>query len=99
MDIISNDTVTHRFYGVVSPDGKYFAGYDPEQGKAAFVENPLDAKLFTNKYEIKLRPQESLVEFSVGLNKSNTELSDQFRPKRRTLTPKKAAEEAVAAAQ
>jgi hypothetical protein len=89
MEITSPDIVSHHFYAVVSPDGKFFAGYDPEQGKAAFTENPLDAKLFTNKYEIKLRPQETLVEYTVELSKSNTVLSNQFRPKKRATPPHK----------
>lgn len=89
MEITSNDIVDHHFYAVVSPDGKFFAGFDPDQGKAAFSDDPLDAKLFTNKYEIKLRPQETLVEFTVGLSKSNTVLSNQFRPKKRAIPPHK----------
>lgn len=83
MQTNSTDTVTHHFYAVVLPDGSYFAGYDPIQGKASFVNNVYDAKLFTNKYEIKLRPQENLVEVSISLNANNTVISQQFRPKRR----------------
>ena len=90
MKITSNDIVCHSFYAVQSPDGKFFAGFDAEQGKADFVDNPLDAKLFSNKYEIKLRPQECLVEFSIDLSKDNTLLSEPFRPKRRQPIEKKA---------
>ena len=89
MEITSNDIVCHNFYAVQSPEGLFFAGFDAEQGKADFVDNPLDAKLFTNKYEIKLRPQERLVEFSVDISKQNTTLSEPFRPKRRTQPEKK----------
>ena len=95
MEITSNDIVDHHFYAVVSPDGKFFAGFDTDQGKAAFSDDPLDAKLFTNKYEIKLRPQETLVEFTVGLSKDNTVLSNQFRPKKRAIPPHKIAQAAA----
>lgn len=91
MEITNNDTVSHHFYAVVLPNGKFFAGYDPEQGKASFTDDPLDAKLFTNKYEIKLRPQETLVEYTVELSKDNTVLSSQFRPKKRVTPPHKVA--------
>lgn len=89
MEITSNDIVCHNFYAVQTPDGKFFAGFNAELGKADFVDNPLDAKLFTNKYEIKLRPQEQLVEFSIDVSKENTTLSDPFRPKRRVEREKK----------
>ncbi len=83
MEITSNDIVSHNFYAIQTNEGKYFAGFDPKEGKADFVDNPLDAKLFSNKYEIKLRPQERLVEFSIDLSKENVRLSEPFRPKRR----------------
>lgn len=85
MEITSTDVVSHNFYAIQSPDGTFFAGFDPKEGKADFVENPLDAKLFNNKYDIKLRPQESIVEFSVDLSKDNVRLSEPFRPKRRIV--------------
>lgn len=89
MEITSNDIVCHNFYAVQNSTGLFFAGFDSEQGKADFVDNPLDAKLFTNKYEIKLRPDEKLIEYSIDLSKTNVKLSEPFRPKRRIL--KKAA--------
>ncbi len=91
MEIISNDIVSHNFYAVLTAEGKFFAGFNPEEGKADFVENPLDAKLFSNKYEIKLRPQERLVEFSIDLSKHNVQLSEPFRPKKRVEPFKKEA--------
>ena len=83
MEITSNDIVCHNFYAIQTSDGKFFAGFNTDEGKADFVENPLDAKLFSNKYEIKLRPQERLVEFSIDLSKENIKLSEPFRPKKR----------------
>lgn len=85
MQITSTDIVSHNFYAIQTADGKFFAGFNPELGKADFVDNPLDAKLFNNKYEIKLRPQERLVEYSIELSKDNVTLSEPFRPKKRTL--------------
>jgi hypothetical protein len=97
MEISSNDIVEHHFYAVVSPNGQFFAGFDPKEGKPSFTDEPLDAKLFTNKYEIKLRPQETLVEFTVGLSKENTSLSVPFRPKKRVTPPHKVVAWAAAA--
>ena len=70
-------------YAVKTVDGAYFAGFDASEGKANFVTNPLEAKKFTNKYDIKLRPEETLVEIQVDLSKSPTTVSEPFRPHRR----------------
>ena len=70
-------------YVVKGADGSYFAGFDAEKGKANFVADPLSAKKFTNKYDIKIRPEETLVELKVDLKRSNVQLSDPFRPHRR----------------
>ena len=70
-------------YVVKSADGSYFAGFDAGQGKANFVADPLGAKKFTNKYDIKIRPEETLVELKVDLSKSAVQVSEPFRPHRR----------------
>jgi hypothetical protein len=70
-------------YVVKTPDGKYFAGFDVDRGKANFVEDPKAGKKFTNKYDIKLRPEEQLVELKVDLRQSSIEVSEPFRPMRR----------------
>ena len=72
-------------YVVKSPDGQYFAGFDVERGKANFVTDPKAAKKFTNKYDIKLRPEEQLVELKVDLRQSSVEVSEPFRPMRRKV--------------
>lgn len=74
---------TVSLYVVKGTDGKYFAGFDSSQGKALFVEDVLSAKKFTNKHDIKLRPDENLVEISVDLSKVNVTISEPFRPVRR----------------
>jgi hypothetical protein len=70
-------------YVVKRADGTYFAGFDAEKGKANIVTNPLQAKRFTNKYDIKLRPEETLVELKIDLSKTAVEMSEPFRPHRR----------------
>lgn len=79
--ILADDLVEHSFYAVMNEQGKFFAGFNPEKVAAAFVDNALDAKLFTNKYEIKLRPAEKLVEIQVVLGKDNVKISEPFRPR------------------
>ena len=70
-------------YVVKRGDGSYFAGFDATQGRANVVSDALLAKKFTNKYDIKLRPDEALVELRVDLSKSSVERSEPFRPHRR----------------
>jgi len=72
-------------YVVKTGDGKYFAGFDVDRGKANFVEDPKAAKKFTNKYDIKLRPEEQLVELKVDLRQAGVEVSEPFRPLRRRV--------------
>ena len=64
----------------------YFAGFDATSGKAKFVNDPRSAKKFTNKYDIRLRPDETLVELTVDLAKSDVKISEPFRPHRRLKT-------------
>ena len=73
--------VEHSFYAVKNESGKYFAGFNSTAGTADFVDDVLDSKLFTNKYEIKLRPTEKIVEVKALLGKSNTVVSAPFRPR------------------
>ena len=75
---------TVSLYVVKSTDGKYFAGFDADKGRANFVADPRAGKKFTNKYDIKLRPEETLVELIVDLSKSDVQVSEPFRPHRRT---------------
>jgi hypothetical protein len=84
---MEHTNAVQRFYAVQVAENQFFAGFNPELGKAEIVDSPFKAKLFTNKYEIKLRPAETLVELTVELNLQNTELSNPFRPKRRTVKP------------
>jgi aconitase A len=70
-------------YVVKSSNGHFFAGFDSAQNKATFVSEPINAKKFTNKYDIKLRPEETLVELTVDLSKVQVVVSEPFRPHRR----------------
>jgi hypothetical protein len=70
-------------YVVKTTDGKYFAGFDVDNGCANYVTDPRAGKKFTNKYDIKLRPGETLVELTVDLSKSDVQISEPFRPQRR----------------
>lgn len=72
-------------YVVKVKDGQFFAGFDSAKGVASYVDSPLMAKKFSNKYDIKLRPQETLIEITVDLSKSYLTLSEPFRPARKTL--------------
>lgn len=70
-------------YVVKSVNGNFFAGFDAEKGKANFVVDPLSAKKFSNKYDIKIRPDETIVELKIDLSKSPVQISEPFRPQRR----------------
>lgn len=70
-------------YVVKTADGSYFGGFNAGEQKASFVSNPLAAKKFTNKYDIKLRPEETLVELKVDLAQVQVDVSEPFRPHRR----------------
>lgn len=62
-------------------DGRYFGGFNPEKGEALIVDDILDAKLFSNKFDVKLRPDEKIVEISIDLTPENTRVSTPFRPR------------------
>lgn len=78
-----NDLHLVSLYAVVNGAGKYFAGFDTTKGISNFVDDPLTAKKFTNKYDIKLRPDEQLVEMTIDLSKVDVSVSSPFRPTRR----------------
>jgi hypothetical protein len=81
----NKDAVEHSFYIVVNDEGLYFAGFNVEQNKADFVVNPFAAKMFMGKPEIKLRPNEQIVEVFVNISSDNATLSEPFRPRRRPI--------------
>ena len=70
-------------YVVRTADDTYFGGFDAVEQRASFVSSPLAAKKFTNKYDIKLRPEETLVELKVDLSSVDVDISEPFRPHRR----------------
>jgi hypothetical protein len=70
-------------YVVKVADGSYFGGFDSSKGKASFVINPREAKKFTNKFDIKLRPNEMIVQLTIDLNLVECLVSEPFRPQRR----------------
>lgn len=78
-----DNTAVVSLYVVKGANGNFFAGFDSAQNKATFVSEPINAKKFTNKYDIKLRPEETLVELTVDLSKVQVGVSEPFRPTRR----------------
>jgi hypothetical protein len=80
---MQDTTQTVSLYVVKGADGSFFAGFDAEKGKANFVSDPLSAKKFSNKYDIKIRPEETIVELKIDLSQSKVALSEPFRPHRR----------------
>ena len=70
-------------YVVRCANGEYFSGFDVAEGKAGYVDNPILAKKFTNKHDIKLRPEEMVVELTVNLADTAILISAPFRPHRR----------------
>ena len=75
-------------YVVKRDNGNYFAGFDTNSQQAIFVDLPLKAKLFTNKYDVRLRPDEKLVELSFDVSAIAPTVSEPFRPHRRKLEPR-----------
>lgn len=66
-------------------DQKYFGGFDPEKGEPLIVDSITDAKLFSNKFDINLRPDEKIVEVLVQLKSENLSVSAPFRPRKKGL--------------
>lgn len=80
------ETVQHSFYIVQNDEGQYFKGFNVALGKSEFVENPFEAKMVMGKPDIKLRPNEFMVEVFVEIGPDNASLSDPFRPRRKPAT-------------
>lgn len=70
-------------YVVQCVNGLYLAGFNAEQQRAVFVDDPLFAKKFSNKNDIKLRPEELVVELTVDLESTDVSISEPFRPFRK----------------
>lgn len=87
---MQENNTTVSLYVVKSANGSYFAGYDASKGRANFVQDAREGKKFTNKYDIKLRPEETLVELTVDLAKVEVSISEPFRPSRRAARPQTA---------
>jgi hypothetical protein len=77
------DSTLVSLYVVKNPSGTYFAGFDSSKGEAHFVTDPYLAKLFSNRHDIKLRPEEMIVELTIDLARSDVKMSEPFRPQRR----------------
>lgn len=80
MNIVANVSL----YAIVRVDGKYFGGFDPVLGRAKIVDEVLEAKLFTNKFDINLRPDEEMVEVIVTLSAANVQVTSPFKPRRKS---------------
>ncbi len=78
------EAFTHSFYAVKGADNKYFAGFNTAENKANLVDSPETAKWFSNRFEIRLRPNETLVEIKVDPKKGVVSISEPFRPRKRT---------------
>jgi hypothetical protein len=77
---MSENNFMVSLYVVNTGENSYFAGFNPEKGESFYVSDPRQAKKFTNKFDIKLRPSESIVELSVDLSTANVSISEPFRP-------------------
>lgn len=80
-------SVEQHFYAVKTADDKYFAGFNPETNSPNIVEDVKSAKMFSNKFDIKLRPNESIVDITITLTDTNVSVSKPFRPRRKTNKP------------
>ena len=69
-----------QLYVVNTGENQYFGGFDPQKGESVYVSDPKLAKKFTNMFDIKLRPNETVVELVVELTDSNVSVSEPFRP-------------------
>lgn len=64
---------------------KYYAGFSADTNTAEFVSLAKDAKKFSNKFDIKLRPNEQLCTLYIDLDKAPFEVSKPFRPARKKV--------------
>lgn len=76
--VASDRTVS--LYAVVAVGGKFFAGFDTQKKTTVFTDSIMQAKLFSNKHDIKLRPGEQLVEVKLNMTHENSTVSAPFRP-------------------
>ena len=59
----------------------YFVRYNSQEGRSEYSTDVRDAKFFTNKFDIRLRPHEMIVQVDVPLENITT--SAPFRPSHR----------------
>lgn len=74
---------TISLYAIVREDGKFFGGFDRLKGEAIIVDSAFEAKLFSNKFDVNLRPDEKMVELMATISESNTHVTAPFKPRRR----------------
>lgn len=77
------NTTDHKLYAIQAADERYFKGFDSVAKVPMFVDKVLEAKMFNNKYDVRLRPTENIVEITVTLTPQNTSVSAPFRPRLR----------------
>lgn len=79
-----SEVPTVSLYIVLLPfSSDYLAGFDSISKQSTTTKDPLLAKKFSNKRDIKLRPGEALVELTVQLD--NVTISAPFRPHRHII--------------
>lgn len=72
-------------YAIVrDQDGRFFGGFNPEKGEPVIVDDIFSAKLFSNKFDIRIRPDEKIVEVTIDLTPQNVTISAPFRPRMKT---------------
>lgn len=64
---------------------KYFAGFNSVTNSAEFTDEVKFAKKFSNKFDIKLRPAETLCSVTIDLEKAPFSVSEPFRPARKKV--------------
>lgn len=77
---MENNNAKVQLYVVNTGENRYFGGFDTQRGESVHVSDPKMAKKFTNIFDIKLRPNESVVELIVDLTEANVSVSEPFRP-------------------
>lgn len=78
----TNKTIS--LFAILKDNSKlFYGGFDPKNKTPILVENPLEAKLYTNKFDINLRPDERMVELQIMVDKGNFTVSPPFKPKRK----------------
>ena len=64
---------------------KFFAGFNSETSSAEFTDDVKLAKKFSNKFDIKLRPAETLCSVQIDLSNAPFSVSEPFRPARKKI--------------